>query len=85
MFFVISEYCIAAAADSARQRERSVRSYFTRRFHRIFPPLWIAMGAGIALFLSLDYFLFPGILSSPPWPQLRPWWFSGWQWGATSP
>jgi peptidoglycan/LPS O-acetylase OafA/YrhL len=80
MFFVISGYCISAAADSARRRQHSVRSYFWRRFRRIFPPLWIMIAAGVALFLVLDYLLCPGILSSPPWPQLRPWWYSGWQW-----
>jgi peptidoglycan/LPS O-acetylase OafA/YrhL len=81
MFFVISGYCISAATDAARRREHSVRSYFTRRFCRIFLPLCASMGVGVILFLALDYLLFPGILSSPPWPQLRPWWYSGWQWG----
>ena len=27
--------------------------------------------------------LIPGLLSSPPWPQLRPGWFSGWQWAGS--
>jgi len=80
MFFVISGYCISAAADSARRREHSVRTYFWRRFRRIYPPLWAIIAAGIVLFLTLDYVLFPGVLSNPPWAQFRPWWFSGWQW-----
>jgi peptidoglycan/LPS O-acetylase OafA/YrhL len=44
MFFVISGYCISAACDSARRRERAVGHYFFRRFRRIFPPYWIAVG-----------------------------------------
>jgi hypothetical protein len=59
MFFMISGYCISAAADAAHRNEHSVRSYFTRQFHRIFPPLWAAMGVGVILFLALDYLLFP--------------------------
>jgi peptidoglycan/LPS O-acetylase OafA/YrhL len=41
LFFVISGYCIAAAADSSRRRTNAVPSYFARRFKRIYPPLWI--------------------------------------------
>jgi peptidoglycan/LPS O-acetylase OafA/YrhL len=40
LFFVISGYCIASAADSARRRPHRGRSFFTRRFRRIYPPLW---------------------------------------------
>lgn len=39
-FFVISGYCIAAAADSARRRPRPARTFFIRRLRRIYPPLW---------------------------------------------
>jgi peptidoglycan/LPS O-acetylase OafA/YrhL len=80
MFFVISGYCISAAADAARRRDRRVRTYFWRRFRRIFPPLWAMIGLGVVLFLVLDYGLWPEILSGQPWPQLRPWWYSGRQW-----
>jgi peptidoglycan/LPS O-acetylase OafA/YrhL len=44
MFFVISGYCISAACDGARRKPRSVGYYFYRRFRRIFPPYWIAVG-----------------------------------------
>lgn len=49
MFFVISGYCIAAACDSARRRERAVGHYFFRRFRRIFPPYWIAVALSLLL------------------------------------
>ncbi len=51
VFFVISGYCIAAAADSARSRPRRGWSFFTRRFRRIYPPLWaylLVMGVAVA-------------------------------------
>src|SRR6516165_7858972 len=43
MFFVISGYCIAAAADGLRHSSRSVGNYFVRRIRRIYPPLWITI------------------------------------------
>jgi peptidoglycan/LPS O-acetylase OafA/YrhL len=80
MFFVISGYCIAAAADAARRRRHSVRSYFVRRFRRIYPPFWILIACFLVFHVVVDYLLFPGILSLSPAPALRPWWYSGWQW-----
>jgi peptidoglycan/LPS O-acetylase OafA/YrhL len=80
MFFVISGYCIAAAADGLRHSSRSVGNYFVRRIRRIYPPLWITIISLIVVYLVLDFVLVPGLLSSEPWPQLRPWWYSGWQW-----
>ncbi len=44
MFFVISGYCISAACDAARRKPRAVGYYFYRRFRRIFPPYWAAVG-----------------------------------------
>ena len=80
LFFVISGYCIAATADSTRRRSQTVGSYFVRRFRRIYPPLWICTLCLIAIHFGIDFVLFPGSLSSEPWPQFRPWWFSGQQW-----
>jgi peptidoglycan/LPS O-acetylase OafA/YrhL len=53
IFFVISGFCIAATADSARRRGLPVADYFKRRFRRIFPPYWATMGlvAGCVLLL----------------------------------
>jgi peptidoglycan/LPS O-acetylase OafA/YrhL len=41
LFFVISGYCISATCDSARRKPGSARTYFWRRYRRIFPPYWI--------------------------------------------
>ena len=42
IFFVISGYCIAASLDSLRRKPHSLLHFFSRRMHRIYPPLWIA-------------------------------------------
>jgi peptidoglycan/LPS O-acetylase OafA/YrhL len=80
LFFVISGYCIAAASDSARRHGSAVRRYFLRRFRRIYPPLWIVTAMAIVFFVAVDVIISPGLLSSSPWPQLRPWWYSPSQW-----
>ena len=79
IFFVVSGYCIAASADPGRKRQ-GVRSYFFRRFRRIFPPYWIMLFLLIAFHYVVDYCLFPGLLSSAPWAQLRPWWYTVQSW-----
>jgi peptidoglycan/LPS O-acetylase OafA/YrhL len=38
LFFVVSGYCIAAAADEAIRREMGIWPFLKRRFHRIAPP-----------------------------------------------
>lgn len=48
IFFVISGYCISASIDSLRRKPRAIGSFFARRFHRIYPPLWIACLLAIA-------------------------------------
>ena len=40
IFFVISGYCISAAADDHQRKNRPMRTYFWRRFLRIYPPYW---------------------------------------------
>ena len=43
MFFVISGYCIAAAAHAGRARGDRPGEFFQRRFRRIFPPYWCCL------------------------------------------
>jgi peptidoglycan/LPS O-acetylase OafA/YrhL len=80
VFFVISGYCIAATADRGRRNPVTLGSYFTRRFWRIYPPYWAVLLFSVLLVVAMDVALAPGLLSSPPRPQLRPWWFSWSQW-----
>ncbi|MFM2095956.1 MAG: hypothetical protein RIS70_3080 [Planctomycetota bacterium] len=48
IFFVISGYCIAASLDSLRRKPHSLLNFFSRRMHRIYPPLWIASLVAVA-------------------------------------
>ena len=43
LFFVISGYCLAAAAARARARKESAASFLARRLWRIYPPLWCSV------------------------------------------
>lgn len=43
IFFVVSGYCIAAAADRTLSSNLPMRQYFLRRLKRIFPPLWFML------------------------------------------
>jgi peptidoglycan/LPS O-acetylase OafA/YrhL len=52
IFFVISGYCISATADATRLRAVPTRTYFLRRFRRIFPPYW-AMLAALVVFMGV--------------------------------
>ena len=58
LFFVISGYCISATADTERHRQVGTRNYFKKRFRRIFPPYWAALGLALLIFVT-----FPGPLS----------------------
>jgi peptidoglycan/LPS O-acetylase OafA/YrhL len=80
LFFVISGYCIAAAADNARRKNSSTGEYFIRRIRRIYPPYWIVVAFSIGLFFLFDYGWTHPLLSTEPWAQYRPWWYSASQW-----
>jgi len=56
IFFVISGYCIAASVDSLRRKPRPIGNFFTRRFRRIYPPLWIACLLAIAFWWTMGHF-----------------------------
>jgi peptidoglycan/LPS O-acetylase OafA/YrhL len=77
IFFVISGYCITAALDSHRRKQRSVAEYFLRRFRRIFPPYWVVLIATASIAGVLDV-VFSGAVSRNG--LFRPWWFSASQW-----
>jgi peptidoglycan/LPS O-acetylase OafA/YrhL len=78
LFFVISGYCIAASADSARRRPHPVGRFFTRRFRRIYPPLWAFLALNTALMLMLPATWRPGptlwIEHPVPHPAELSWW-----------
>lgn len=79
LFFVISGYCISASVDRHQQRAGSVRSYFLRRFRRIFPTLWVFMAVALPLTAVVGVAA-PFLLNDEVQGFWAPWWFSGWQW-----
>lgn len=55
MFFVISGYCIAAAAASSLQRDHGPVAFAQARLRRIFPTYWAAMVLTAALSLAAGF------------------------------
>jgi peptidoglycan/LPS O-acetylase OafA/YrhL len=53
VFFVVSGYCIAAAAASSARRGNGVGAYLWARARRIYPPYWAASALLIVLTLLL--------------------------------
>lgn len=56
IFFVVSGYCIAASIDSLRRKPHSIRNFFYRRFHRIYPPLWAGFTFAVGFTLIVGCF-----------------------------
>ena len=80
LFFVISGYCISATADATRRRDRPLRTYFVRRFRRIYPPYWAAVALLALLVVVADAALWPGLWTGGPIRILPPDRLTGWQW-----
>jgi peptidoglycan/LPS O-acetylase OafA/YrhL len=53
LFFIISGYCITAAAHSALYSGKPLRRYCFERGRRIFPPYWVALLLGVAMQLAI--------------------------------
>lgn len=54
LFFVISGYCMFAAASSTQRHERTTWSFFKRRLRRIYPPFWASVVVVILLPFILE-------------------------------
>jgi peptidoglycan/LPS O-acetylase OafA/YrhL len=80
IFFVISGYCISATADSTRRRPHSFRTYFYRRFRRIFPPFWIFLLLSVLLVGASEFAVKPGLFADSAHAIPRPWSLSAAQW-----
>lgn len=57
MFFVISGFCLAAAASRTMQEGSSTAGFLRRRFWRILPPFWLSaiVAAFLVSHLALDW------------------------------
>lgn len=78
MFFVVSGYCIAAAADSATRKGTGTRTFLRRRFLRILPPFWASMlvvalapylVAGMAWAKTGRFASYPGPVDRADWVE----------------
>ena len=79
-FFVISGFCIAANADSIRRKStHSSRTFFLRRFRRIYPPFWAALFIAGMTYWIVDS-LHPGYFSFKMNGYAVPRELSAWQW-----
>jgi peptidoglycan/LPS O-acetylase OafA/YrhL len=65
IFFVISGYCIAAAAAHAMRTALPLRLYFWRRFRRIFPPFWALLAFAAFLMFGLAAIGRSALLTEP--------------------
>lgn len=82
MFFVISGYCVTASADNLRGEGGDLKTFFWRRFHRIFPPYWAAVGLLLLLYVVSSRFghpLYDGRLD----PTNVPGKLTAWNWLGT--
>ena len=80
MFFVISGYCIAATADSSQRRSEPLRTYFFRRFRRIYPSFWALLGICVVVVASCEGLIAPGLFADDNHRIAAPWHLSAWQW-----
>src|SRR5262249_10829057 len=80
IFFVISGYCISATVDVTRRQSQSLRTYFSRRFRRIFPTFLIFLSLSALLVGLVDCTVFPGVFSKTSHPIARPWSLTFQQW-----
>ncbi len=80
LFFVVSGYCIAAAAVNTVERGRTIRSFLLRRLRRIYPPLWIYLVLSAAMLMVLPGAMMPGPTHGFEHPIPRPQSLDWWHW-----
>lgn len=72
VFFVISGYCVTAAADAALQAGVGLRVYMWRRVKRIYPPYLLSIAFFVATRMARDW-LAPRASAQPFSPDLLEW------------
>jgi peptidoglycan/LPS O-acetylase OafA/YrhL len=65
--FMISGYCIAAAAVNHCEKQYRISRYFARRIQRIYPPYWICLCICLILSLVPGTDLTPTRLNASQW------------------
>jgi len=80
IFFVISGYCVCAAADAARRRPAPLGTYFTRRLRRIYPPFWTVLLTTSVVVAIVEGWIAPGLFMDAEHQIRAPWALTGTQW-----
>lgn len=78
IFFVISGYCIMATLH-ARQKKGGVIEFAKRRFWRIYPPYWTAIGLSALVILAVNAH-WPGLIHDGIFTVPNPDGMSRWEW-----
>jgi peptidoglycan/LPS O-acetylase OafA/YrhL len=82
IFFVISGYCVTASADNLRGQDANLKTFFLRRFRRIFPPYWAVIGCALLLYFVSSLFGHP-IYEGRLDPTNLPGKLTAWNWLGT--
>lgn len=75
LFFVISGYCISAAATAALSRGHGCGKFLQARARRIFPPYWWTVALGLPLIVGMQWLRSRGLphneflVALPAWKQ----------------
>jgi len=64
VFFVVSGYCIAASAMSARVRPNGSTTYFKQRLRRIYPTCWFSLLLFALASIGMNYLVHAGKIAA---------------------
>jgi peptidoglycan/LPS O-acetylase OafA/YrhL len=70
LFFVVSGYCITAAAVAVQEGRHGTWAFFVRRVRRIYPPYWVLLATVVVVVAALPAAWLPA--SVPDEPDLLP-------------
>ncbi len=80
IFFVISGYCIMATLDARHRKGEGVGIFFWRRFHRIYPPYWMALIISSFVIWFGERFFWPGLFTRSAFKMTSPTRLNLWEW-----
>lgn len=80
IFFVISGYCIMATLDARSRAGEGIGAYFWRRFHRIYPPCWIALGISAVVIWLGETLISPWLFTRAAFKMTAPQRLGLWEW-----
>ncbi len=79
VFFVISGYCICAAAKRAALNAQPAPAFLYRRFRRVYPPFWFSILLPLCVPFLLEFIsMLKTGTYSPPHPRFAHWGMLDW-------